>query len=139
MAASILVVDDDVVLGRVLTRVLTGDGWHTVAACDADEALELARQHHPQLALIDLCMPATDGVETARRLLAECPNLALILLTAYPVRLEQSPEMAMLFARVLIKPLDLTALRGAVRGVLTGGDNSKEALCNNPLRSGTVP
>jgi CheY-like chemotaxis protein len=115
---TILVVDDDEVVGRVLSRVLSRQGhpvWH---AQTANQAMAMAREHPPRLALLDLCLPHGDGIELARLLRHEHPDLILILMTAYPLRLREHPELTEIFCRVLIKPLDLADLRQAVESSL---------------------
>lgn len=119
MGESILVVDDDEVLGRVLSRVLAQDRHTVWRAGSAGQALGMARQHRPRLALLDLCLPDGDGIELARQLRAEQPDLTLILMTAYPLRLREQPELGDAFARVLTKPLDLAELREAVGASLS--------------------
>ncbi len=114
MSMTILVVDDDEVLGGVLRRVLVRQGYQVCLATGAAQALELAREHRPQLALLDLCLPDGDGLQLAAGLRADFPELGLILMTAYPLRLRDRPELAQEFAQVLTKPLDLAELRQAV-------------------------
>jgi len=118
----ILIVDDDEVLGQVLSRVLTREDRTIIRAASAAQAMELAKQQHPRLALLDLCLPDGDGIELARQLQAACPDLALILMTAYPLRLREQPELAEHFTRVLTKPLNLQELRQAVDAALAEGD-----------------
>jgi membrane fusion protein, heavy metal efflux system len=118
----ILIVDDDEVLGHVLSRVLKREGRSIVRAASAAQAMELAQQQHPRLALLDLCLPDGDGIELARRLQAAYPDLALILMTAYPLRLREQPDLAECFTRVLTKPLNLQELRQAVDVALAEGD-----------------
>jgi len=117
----ILVVDDDEVLGQVLTRVLTRDGRTIVPATTMAQALEAARRTHPRLALLDLCLPDGDGTDLARELQREFPDIPLILMTAYPLRLREHPELTEPFTRVLTKPLNLQELRQAVDAALTDG------------------
>ncbi len=123
MATPILVVDDDEVLGRILARVLEGDGYEVIRAATADQALHLAGQSQPQLALLDLCMPGTNGVELGRLLREQVPGVSLILMTAYPLRLRDYPALAGDFSRVLVKPLDLGALRQSIAAVLVRPGN----------------
>jgi CheY-like chemotaxis protein len=111
---TILVVDDDEVVGRVLSRVLTQQGHLVWRAQTGGEAVATAREHPPRLALLDLCLPDSDGIGLARQLRQEHPDLILILITAYPLRLREHPELNGVFTRVLIKPLDLADLRQAV-------------------------
>src|SRR5947208_165477 len=117
MSRTILVVDDDAVVAQVLVRVLTRYGHTALAASDAAQGLRLARDHRPHLALLDLCLPDQSGLELARRLHAEQPDLPLILMTAYPLALHEHPELASGFFRVWTKPLDLAELRRAVEAV----------------------
>jgi cobalt-zinc-cadmium efflux system membrane fusion protein len=116
--AAILLVDDDAVLSQVLRRVLTRQGYAVLEAGNAADALELARQHRPRLGLIDLCLPDGDGVALARRLEQEVGSMPLILMTAYPLRLHDEPELTEGFARVLTKPLNLDELRQVVEQAL---------------------
>jgi cobalt-zinc-cadmium efflux system membrane fusion protein len=116
--ATILAVDDDDVLLQVLSRVLTRAGHTVTSAADVAQALESARRHPPDLALLDLALPDGDGLELGRQLRSNRPDLPLILLTAYPQRLQENPDLAQPFARVLTKPTDLDELRDAVSKAL---------------------
>ena len=62
----ILVVDDDEVLRQVLSRVLRNEGYQVHTAATGSEALAVADQHPPQLALIDLSLGNGDGADLAR-------------------------------------------------------------------------
>jgi cobalt-zinc-cadmium efflux system membrane fusion protein len=117
---TILLVDDDAVLSQVLRRVLTRQGYRVIEAGTVAEALTLARSENPALGLVDLCLPDGDGVELARGLEQEGHPLPLILMTAYPLRLRDQPELGEGFARVLTKPLNLEELRHTIEQVLTG-------------------
>jgi cobalt-zinc-cadmium efflux system membrane fusion protein len=117
---TILLVDDDAVLSQVLRRVLGRQGYQVLEAASVGEALRLAREQHPDLGLVDLCLPDGDGVELARGLEQEGQRLPLILMTAYPLRLRDQPELAEGFAEVLTKPLNLEELRQTVDRVLAG-------------------
>jgi cobalt-zinc-cadmium efflux system membrane fusion protein len=116
--AKILLVDDDAVLSQVLRRVLARQGRKVVEAETVADAVRLAREQSPDLGLVDLCLPDGDGVELARQLAAEGRAPPLVLMTAYPLRLRDQPELAEGFARVLTKPLNLEELRQTVDDVL---------------------
>jgi CheY-like chemotaxis protein len=119
--ATILVVDDDAAVRQVLGRVLAREGHTVFEAADSTRALRLAEEHHPQLALIDLCLAEEDGTQLAGRLHTLQPRLPLILITGYPLRLHENPQLAEPFLRVLTKPVDVNELRLAVTAALTEG------------------
>jgi cobalt-zinc-cadmium efflux system membrane fusion protein len=116
--ATILIVDDDELLLGVLARVLTRPEYAVHTAAGVAQALEAAKQHPPDLALLDLSLPDGDGVELGKKLRACQPGLRMILMTAYPLRLRDSPDLTRPFARVLTKPADLGELRAAVNTAL---------------------
>jgi CheY-like chemotaxis protein/multidrug efflux pump subunit AcrA (membrane-fusion protein) len=124
-ANTILLVDDDETLSRVLRRVLTQQGNTVVEAGNVARALQAARESPPQLGLFDLRLPDGDGVELARKLTSEGFSFPVILMTAYPLRLRDQPELARQFARVLTKPLNLQELRQAIDTALAQAPNDR--------------
>jgi CheY-like chemotaxis protein len=91
--------------------VLTRDGYQVVEAGSVAQALERAREQPPSLALIDLRLPDGDGVELAQQLQQEAGDFPLILMTAYPLRLRDQPELARAFRHVLPQELPLRVMR----------------------------
>ena len=73
------------------------DNVDVIEAADGAEALELARQHQPQLALLDHMMPEMDGIEVCRRIRANhsTRSVAVIILTA---RADEQTKLAALQA-----------------------------------------
>jgi cobalt-zinc-cadmium efflux system membrane fusion protein len=120
-SATILVVDDDAAVRQVLSRVLTRDGHMVLEAGDAARALALAEGHQLDLAILDLCLTDGDATSLAERLHARWSGLPLILITGYPLRLHESPELSRPFLRVLTKPVDIHELRLAVNNALIEG------------------
>ncbi len=119
--ATILVVDDDAAVRQILGRVLTREGYTVLEAGDANRAVALTEQHRPQLAVLDLCLGDGDGGDLADQLHARQGGLPLILVTGYPLRLHERPELAKPFLRVLTKPVDVNELRLAVNAALSEG------------------
>jgi CheY-like chemotaxis protein/multidrug efflux pump subunit AcrA (membrane-fusion protein) len=117
-AATILLVDDDETLSRVLRRVLAQQGYTVVEAGDIAQALQAARDTPPAVGLLDLRLPDGDGVELARKLAESGARFPVILMTAYPLRLRDQPDLARHFSRVLTKPLNLQELRQAIDSAL---------------------
>ncbi|MHB8620880.1 MAG: response regulator [Chloroflexota bacterium] len=77
----ILVVDDDPDIVDIISYSLRKDGHKVITGHDGQEALELARKHHPDLVILDVMMPKQNGFEVCRRLRQESA-LPVILLTA---------------------------------------------------------
>jgi two-component system, NarL family, nitrate/nitrite response regulator NarL len=79
----ILIADDNELIRRGLIRILEGqDGVHICGeAADGAQAIELARQLAPDLILLDISMPIKDGLETARLLRQEQPQLKIIIMS----------------------------------------------------------
>jgi two-component system KDP operon response regulator KdpE len=67
-SASILVVDDEPQVRRVLRSTLTFRGYELVEAASGEEAVELARKTKPDLILLDVNLPGISGIETCREL-----------------------------------------------------------------------
>jgi len=60
----ILVVDDEPPIQRILRRNLTMSGYDVLVADSGKQAMEIVRQHHPDLILLDLCLPGEmDGLD----------------------------------------------------------------------------
>src|ERR687885_787606 len=79
----ILVAEDETIIRLDLRGLLESAGHEVVAeARDGEEAVELAREHAPDLAIMDVKMPRLDGIEAARRILDERP-IPIVMLTAY--------------------------------------------------------
>jgi DNA-binding response OmpR family regulator len=77
----ILVVDDDPDIVDIISYSLRKEGHRVIAGYDGQEALDLARKYHPDLAILDVMMPKQNGFEVCRRLRQESPT-PVILLTA---------------------------------------------------------
>ncbi|MEA2489847.1 MAG: hypothetical protein QOH21_1639 [Acidobacteriota bacterium] len=79
---SILVVEDDLDLARVITMALQRHGLRTLHAITGSEAIQLCRQHEPSLIVLDLILPDMDGFAVVRSL-RETARLASIPLLVY--------------------------------------------------------
>lgn len=80
----VLIVDDHRMLAEALEVLLTGeDGVETMGtAGTADEALEMCRRGCPDVALMDIDLPGTNGIEATARLLEMCPEARVVAITA---------------------------------------------------------
>jgi len=78
----ILLAEDDANTREGLAEILSAEGYEVVAARDGDEALRLFPQEAPDLALLDVMMPGTDGYALCRELLRQRPGLPVIFVSA---------------------------------------------------------
>ncbi len=78
----VLVVDDEPDLADLVSTALRFDGCRTATAGDADEAIRVARELRPDIAVLDMMLPGDDGVKLLGRLRAEHPDLPAVFLTA---------------------------------------------------------
>ncbi len=84
MAVRVLVIDDTEHVRMMLADMLALDGFDVVGqAWDADSAVAAASACQPDIAIMDLRLPGTDGIEATRRLRQACPATSVILYTAY--------------------------------------------------------
>jgi len=110
----VLIADDEPIARLDLREMLEGLGHHVVAeAANGRDALELARQVRPSLAILDIRMPVLDGLEVARVLAEEAIAPSLIL-SAYTDEeyLERSREAGCLC--YLVKPFRQSDLEPAL-------------------------
>jgi DNA-binding NarL/FixJ family response regulator len=92
----IVLADDDTLLREGIASLLRGAGFDIVGqAHDADGLMTLVREHHPDMAIIDIRMPPaylTEGLDAARRIRAESPGVSILVLSAH-AEVEQAMEL----------------------------------------------
>ncbi len=86
MPTKIVVAEDEAIIRMDLRELLEEEGYEVVAECGrGDEAVELVRQHHPDVALLDIKMPGLDGISAAR-MIADERLAAVVLVSAFSQR-----------------------------------------------------
>jgi len=78
-----LVADDERNIRKNLARVLEAQGYQVDEAKDGDEALDLCKQSHPDIAFVDLHMPKMQGLDVLAHIRALSPKTAVVIITAY--------------------------------------------------------
>ncbi len=115
---SLLVVDDDAAVGRVLTAILAQAGHQATLAPSAEVALATLEKLPVDLVISDVQMPGMDGLALLKVLRARLPELPVVLLTAHgtvPMAVEAMREGA---ADFLLKPFDREEVLFVVRKAL---------------------
>ena len=137
-SARVLVADDDKSVRESLVRALTLEGYSVVAANDGAKALDLVKSERPDVLVLDVMMPAVDGLTVARVLRSEKNRLPILMLTA---RTETSDRVAGLDAGAddyLPKPFALeellARLRALVRRTRIDDDGPASVLSLDTLR-----
>ena len=69
--ATILVVEDTAEISEVFRRLLTSAGFHVLQAGDGADGVKQARQHQPDLIVMDITLPILDGISAVRELKAD--------------------------------------------------------------------
>lgn len=128
MASSILLVDDDPGLLRLLSLRLEAEGFAVDTAESGELALRRASDRRPDLVITDLCMDGMDGIALLDALQRRLPGLPIILITAHgtiPDAVKATQQGAFGF---LTKPVDKGELLKLVqRAVSNGGPANTEA------------
>jgi DNA-binding NtrC family response regulator len=118
--ATILVVDDEVALRHMLVRELQSAGYTVLEAGFGLEALEVARASPEPIHLVlsDIRMPGMLGTELAERLLAEHPEVRVVLMSAHPTEELVLVEDRRGIITVLTKPFNGQKMLAVVKLVL---------------------
>lgn len=119
---SILVVDDQLGVRRLLQELFREEGFDVFLAGHGGEAVELARKQRPVLALVDVKMPVMDGLETLRALKQEHPDLPVIMMTAVGDGERVTEALKSGALNAITKPFDVFAVRNMVLELLTPSD-----------------
>jgi len=117
---SLLVVDDDAFIARLLEIECTAAGYDVRTAGSGDRALELAQERCPDLILADVMMPNMDGFELTRRLRMDerTAGAKVILLTARGMSADRLEGFAVGADDYVIKPFDTPELLARIGEVL---------------------
>jgi len=92
-----------------LSEALSATGYDVVTATDGLRAVELAQEHGPSAAFIDIGMPNIDGYEVARRVraLSLGPEMFLVALTGHSSEADKRRALEAGFDIHLVKPIDM--------------------------------
>lgn len=133
---SVLVVDDDVRILRMMRRILELEGYQTFIASNGEAALSALDEQSPDLMLLDIMMPDMDGYDVCRRI-REFSQLPIIMVTAKGNDEEKIEGLDAGADDYVTKPFSSTELAARVRAVLRRtkfrDDNSEPTFLSNDL------
>jgi DNA-binding response OmpR family regulator len=139
-SSTILLVDDEDSVQKLLTYPLERDGFRVVQARDGEQALRLFGDQPIDLVVLDLMLPKVDGLEVCKRLRANS-DVPIIMLTARGEELDKVLGLELGADDYITKPFSIREFRSRVRALLrraalprNGGPREEEAIEAGELR-----
>lgn len=119
----LLIVDDHPIFRLGLTQLLGHLDDLTVCgeAADAQQALEAVRTHHPEIVLMDISMPGTNGIELIKLMLAEQPQLMILVVSIHDESLYALRALRAGAKGYVMKQQAMDNVVTALRKVISGG------------------
>jgi len=122
----VLVVDDEDRIRGIVRSYLEADGFSVAEARDGEAALATARDWKPDLVVLDVMMPGTDGLEVLRRL-RTTSEVAVILLTARSEEVDKLVGLSVGADDYVTKPFSPRELIARIKAVLRRGSGTASA------------
>jgi DNA-binding response OmpR family regulator len=126
-SSTILLVDDEDSVQKLLAYPLERDGFRVLPARDGEEALERFAAERVDLVVLDLMLPKLDGLEVCKRLRAQS-TVPIIMLTARDDELDKVLGLELGADDYITKPFSIREFRSRVRALLRRTANQREAL-----------
>jgi len=137
-SSTILLVDDEESVQKLLTYPLERDGFRVVPARDGEEALRLFAEETVDLVVLDIMLPKLDGLEVCKRLRAES-SVPIIMLTARDDEFDTVLGLELGADDYITKPFSIREFRSRVRALLRrAGAPRRDAAESEPMVAGTV-
>jgi DNA-binding response OmpR family regulator len=137
MSQTILVVDDEPEIVRLVRSYLEQDGYRVVTAYNGEEALYTVRHEKPDLVVLDVLMPKMDGLEFTRRVRRE-QDVPIIMLTARAEETDRIVGLEMGADDYVTKPFSPREVVARVRAVLRRAQPSDERQPPPVVRVGPI-
>jgi DNA-binding response OmpR family regulator len=137
---TILLVDDEDAVQKLLTYPLEREGFRVVSARDGEEALRVFGEENPDLVVLDIMLPRLDGLEVCKRLRARS-TVPIIMLTARDDELDKVVGLELGADDYITKPFSIREFRSRVRALLRRaklpayeGEGEGDVITAGPLR-----
>lgn len=114
---TILVVDDDAAIARLLVKVLSAEGYNCLAVSSAEEAVGFVNQKVVDIIFIDLRMPGINGIEAIRQIKKINAEISFVIITAFgdASSIKEATELGVF--DYVTKPFDLDYLKNLVKHI----------------------
>jgi two-component system, cell cycle sensor histidine kinase and response regulator CckA len=117
---TVLLVEDDEMLRRLLSRTLRDEGFRVLEAENGDAALQIVSglSRAPGVVLTDIVMPVMDGIELARIFGSRYPSVPILFMSGAMPHASRDMPLLEVSARLLLKPFGPEVLLEAIRAAL---------------------
>lgn len=117
MAKTVLIVEDSELNMRLFNDLLEAFGYKTVKSRDGRQAIPLAREHKPDLIIMDIQLPEVSGLELTDRLKKDeaLKHIPIVAVTAFAMRGDEQKIMAAGCDAYLSKPISVTTFLETIR------------------------
>ena len=132
--STILLVDDEAAVRKVLTFPLERDGYTVVQAADGEEALERFGGQPVDLVVLDIMLPKLDGLEVCKRLRSES-SVPIIMLTARDDEFDTVLGLELGADDYITKPFSIREFRSRVRALLRRAGAARDAPSAEPIEA----
>jgi DNA-binding response OmpR family regulator len=137
-SSTILLVDDEDSVQKLLTYPLERDGFRVVSARDGEEALVRFAEEPVDLVVLDIMLPKLDGLEVCKRLRSES-SVPIIMLTARDDEFDTVLGLELGADDYITKPFSIREFRSRVRALLRrAGASHRDATPSEPLVAGAL-
>ena len=138
--ATVVIAEDHPIVRKCIRAFLTQTTEHEIVAeCgDGIAALELVKEHRPDVLITDLRMPGLDGLEVTRRVHQDYPNTAVVVLSAYSSDSYVSRAFRNGALAYLLKDSDIMELNDAITSALSGKRFISKSLASRTQREPTL-
>ncbi len=134
-SSTILLVDDEESIQKLLTYPLERDGFRVVPAWDGEEALERFQEENVDLVVLDIMLPKLDGIEVCKRLRARS-TVPIIMLTARDDELDKVLGLELGADDYITKPFSIREFRSRVRALLRRAAIARPGLGDEVIEAG---
>ena len=115
---TILVVEDDANLGKLMEAVLRDERFNPILACDVQEAMDALEHHHIDLMITDIMLPGTDGYSLTEQLRSAGYELPILMVTARETAQDKRKGFVSGADDYMVKPIDTEEMILRVKALL---------------------
>ena len=122
MAKTVLIVEDNILNMKLFNDLLEAHGYSTLKTADGIEALELTRQHKPDLILMDIQLPEVSGLDVTRWIKEDesISHIPIIAVTAFAMKGDEERMLRGGCEAYMAKPISVAKFLETVRAYLGG-------------------